>query len=154
MILRALPALSLALAAPFVLSAAPDGAAIDGTRWAQVTIHERLIIRIPRVAPATAAMSRAATPPVWDERKGPRCLNVVALTGASIDREGEVDLVVGGVKRVRAKLDDDCPTLDFYSGLYFKPDDDGKICARRDVIRSRSGARCAITGFRTLVVRR
>ena len=75
----------------------------------------------------------------------------LALTGAAIDREGEVDLVIGGTRRMRAKLDDDCPTLDFYRGFYLKPTPDGQLCAGRDALRSRSGAYCAITRFRMLV---
>ena len=60
--------------------------------------------------------------------------SMAALTGASVGREGEVDLVVGGTRRLRAKLDDDCPTLDFYRGFYLKPTADGQLCARRDGI--------------------
>jgi len=124
-------------------------------RWAQLTIHERLIIRIPRMPRGTApAAARAFSPVTWEERRAPRCVTMTAITGATLDREGEVDLVVEGTKRVRAKLNADCPTLDFYSGLYLKPTGDGKMCARRDSIRSRSGARCAITAFRTLVPKR
>jgi hypothetical protein len=150
MIARLLPALLLAAVAPAAVSAdSPRG--LDGTQWAQLTIHERLIIRIPRMSRAEA---KAAKPVTWRERKGPRCLTTTDLTGASIDREGEVDLVVGGMSRMRARLDDNCPTLDFYSGFYFKPTGDGKICADRDYIRSRSGARCAITGFRRLEAKR
>lgn len=155
-----LPVLLLALSAPFAVSAAdPESTRdpLDGTQWAQLTIHERLIIRIPRVSrsqPASATATRAAAPVIWEERKAPRCIAMTKLTGASIDREGEVDLIVEGTKRLRAKLNDECPTLDFYNGFYLKPTGDGKICARRDAIRSRSGGRCAITGFRTLVARR
>ena len=152
MILPRLPVPLLALAAPLLLSAhAPQ---LDGTQWAQLTIHERLIIRIPRVSPRANASSftaRTAPPVRWDEKKAPRCVAMTSLTGAAIDREGEVDLVVDGTRRLRAKLDDDCPTLDFYTGFYLKPTADGQLCAKRDSIRSRSGARCSIDKFRTLV---
>lgn len=150
-------ALLLALAAPLAVSArAPEPS--PPVRWTQMTIHERLIIRVPRMprgpAPAGAMPPRAFSPVIWQERKAPRCVTMTAITGATLDREGEVDLVVEGTRRVRAKLNDDCPTLDFYSGLYLKPTSDGKMCARRDSIRSRSGARCAITAFRNLVPKR
>ncbi|WP_022684940.1 hypothetical protein [Sphingomonas phyllosphaerae] len=153
MTLRALPVLLLALAAPLVLSASPPQ--LDGVEYAQLTIHERLIIRVPRVSPAPVRGRAPAKPTVrWDEKKGPECVAMAALTGASVEREGEVDLVVGGTRRLRAKLDDDCPTLDFYRGFYLKPTADGQLCARRDGIRSRSGAYCAVTRFRTLVPRK
>lgn len=154
MTMRAPPVLLLVMAAPFVLSASPPQA--EGVEYAQLTIHERLIIRVPRMSSAPVR-GRVATPlpPVrWDEKKGPACVAMNMLTGAAVDREGEVDLVVAGTRRVRAKLDDDCPTLDFYRGLYLKPTPDGQLCAKRDGIRSRSGAYCAITRFRTLVPRK
>lgn len=155
MIPRLPPALLLAMAAPFAVGAAapaPDALA-DGTQWAQLTIHERLIIRIPRMPAAarTALRAPAPAPVEWRERRGPRCLTMTSLTGAAIGRDGEVDLIVEGSQRVRARLDSQCPTLDFYSGMYLKPTADGKICARRDAIRTRSGGRCAIAQFRKLV---
>jgi hypothetical protein len=153
MIPRLPPALLLAMAAPLAAGAgapAPDTLA-DGTQWAQLTIHERLIIRIPRMPPASRMAMRAPAPVEWRERRGPRCLTMTSLTGAAIGRDGEVDLIVEGSQRVRARLDSQCPTLDFYSGMYLKPTGDGKICARRDAIRTRSGGRCAIAQFRKLV---
>jgi hypothetical protein len=138
------PAL-LAAAAPLLVSAQTP--VWEGAELAQLTIHERLIIRIPRVSPAR---SRAVAP-VWREKKGPRCLEMKALTGAAIGGEGEVDLIVEGVSRIRAKLDDACPAMNFYSGFYLKPTKDGKICAGRDMIRARTGASCAIDRFRRLV---
>lgn len=149
---RFLPVLMLLLAAPLAVSARAPDPGWDGMRYAQLTIHERLIIRIPRVAPAPRG-ARVVTPaPVeWQEKRGPECLRVTALTGAAIDTKGDVDLVIEGARRIRAKLDDDCPTLDFYAGFYLRPTSDGQICAGRDSIRSRSGALCPISKFRTLV---
>lgn len=153
MALRRLPLALLAVATPLLVGADwPD----SGVQYAQLTIHERLIVRIPRVdAPRGAAMSRIAPPPIrWDEKSGPKCVAMQTLTGAQIGREGEVDLILGGTSRIRAKLDDNCPTLDFYSGFYLKQTRDGMICAKRDVIRSRSGARCEINRFRALVAKK
>jgi hypothetical protein len=149
---RFLPVLSLLLAAPLAVSARAPDRGWDGVRYAQLTIHERLIIRIPRVAPAGRGARVVAPAPVeWQEKRGPECLRVTALTGAAIDTKGDVDLVIEGARRIRAKLDDDCPTLDFYAGFYLRPTSDGQICAGRDAIRSRSGALCPISKFRTLV---
>jgi len=142
---------SILLVAPLLVSAqAPDWA---GDQLAQLTIHERLIIRIPHVSPSRASAVARATPiaPLWREKKGPHCVEMKSLTGAAIGGEGEVDLIVEGTRRVRAQLDEECPALMFSSGFYLKPTKDGKICAGRDVIRSRTGARCAIERFRRLV---
>ncbi|MFK3891171.1 hypothetical protein [Sphingomonas sp. NPDC079357] len=154
MTLRNSSVLLLIPAVPFVLSASPPQ--LDGVEYAQLTIHERLIIRVPRVSPAPMRGRGVPPPPQvrWDEKKGPACVAMNTLTGAAVEREGEVDLVVGGARRIRAKLDDDCPTLDFYRGFYLKPTADGQLCARRDGIRSRSGAYCAVTRFRALTPRK
>ena len=162
------PLLPLAVVAPLLVSAHEPGASsaesIDGLELAQLVIRERIVVRIPRVSAAPVASARAGTPPaadatpVWVEKRAPNCVAVSSLTGASVSRQGEVDLIVNdaktGRKRLRAKLDDDCPALDFYSGFYLRQASDGRVCARRDSIRSRSGKRCAITGFRTLVADR
>lgn len=152
----------LSRSAPLLLAACVPALAsaqqpLDGTLYAQVVIHQRVVIRIPRVGPPpTAATLRTAdevSVDRWKEKHAPACIPAATLTGAAIDREGEVDLTTRAGKRLRAKLNEDCPTLDFYSGVYVKPGGDGMVCAKRDVIRSRSGAKCAITGFRTLVAR-
>lgn len=148
---RILPILALTAAAPLAVSA--QGVPVpEGTQWAQLTIRERIIVRIPRVVPPPV---RPTAPPiVWSERKAPKCIPVSILSGASFTGGGDVDLIVRGGQRMRAKLDDDCPTLSFYSGFYVKPTTDGMICQKRDAIRARSGARCEIRRFRALVARK
>lgn len=150
------PILSLAFAAP-MLGAADAPADLDGALFAQLTFRERIVIRIPRLPPApppSRAAARAETATVWSERKAPKCVAAAVLAGASINGEGDVDLVATDGRRLRAKLDDDCPTLNFYRGFYLKRTADGMICAKRDALRSRSGARCEIARFRTLVAKR
>ncbi len=71
--------------------------------------------------------------------------------GAALSPKGDLDLLLNTGKRIRAKLDDDCPSLDYYNGFYLKRTSDGMICADRDRIRARSGDSCEIGSFRTLV---
>ena len=52
---------------------------------------------------------------------------------------------------MRARLQDECPALDYYRGFYVRPQPDGRICADRDAIRTRSGGDCGIDRFRRLV---
>lgn len=139
--LRALlSALLLAAAAP----AAAPGAPFPGdTLLAQLTIRQRVIVRVPRVAPRPL-------PVTWKESKGPKCVPAGALAGAVVTARDRIDLVLRGGSRVRARLDDDCRGLDFYSGFYLRPDGQGLVCAGRDAIRSRAGARCEIDRFRLL----
>lgn len=142
----AIPSLILLLVAPMAMAAdpAPHVARVQVT---QITVHERIILRVPRM---DRAARKALAPPRWKEKRGPHCVAAATLAGAMISEPGSVDLVVEGGQRLRAKLDGDCAALDFYRGFYFRPAADGQICADRDVIRARSGAACQIDVFRTL----
>lgn len=152
-----LPLLLLALAVP-----APTAADGQRSRAAvqvgQVTIRERVIIRVPRMAQSATmpagALPAAPKPITYKEKKGPKCIAAASMAGAMITSPKLVDLVLKGGKRVRARLDGECRPLDFYSGFYLRPAADGQICADRDSIRVRSGASCDIDEFRTLIAAR
>ena len=136
-----LPTLLLALLAPAAM------AVDDRVELAQLTIRERIVIRVPRMP----VPQRVTTPVNWKEKKGPKCLPIGSMAGALISGPSQVDLVLQGGSRVRAKLDGDCKPLDFYSGFYIRPTADGQVCADRDAIRVRSGASCPIDTFKRLV---
>ncbi|BCA58992.1 hypothetical protein [Sphingomonas sp. HMP6] len=126
----------------------------DGAELAQLSIHQRIVIRIPRIL-GRRPEQRSEPPTVrWTEKKGPRCVPMSAVEGAIITGSDSVDLIVADGTRLRALFDDDCPALDFYSGLYVKGTTDGMVCADRDSIRSRSGSVCRIDGFKRLVAKR
>jgi hypothetical protein len=61
-----------------------------------------------------------------------------------------VDFLLYDRTRLRARLSEDCPALDFYNGFYLTPDD-GQVCIKRDTIHSRMGGSCRIERFRRLV---
>ncbi len=148
----ALLALSTPLAAAFDAAGLPDPNAVQ---MAQVTIRERLIIRVPRMSaqsriPANARMSLPPAEQRWKEKRGPKCIPAQAMAGAMVRGPDTIDLILAGGKRLRARLDDDCKPLDFYSGFYLRPSADGQVCADRDSIQARSGAMCMITRFRRL----
>ncbi|MBN8841497.1 MAG: hypothetical protein J0I25_15005 [Sphingomonadales bacterium] len=154
---RTLPILTLTALTPLLVSAdEPDAFALAGTQWAQVIIHERMVIRIPRTDSNDNARPLYRAPPSengWSEQKAPKCVPSDSIVAAAMDG-GDVDLSMVDGARLRAKLGDNCPTLKFYTGFYLKRTADGLICAGRDALRSRSGARCDIVRFRTLVARR
>lgn len=129
------------------LAAATNGADVAPVRWAQVTIRQRVIMRIPALPPRNAAKSA----PAWREKKGPKCVPMNSMAGAAVTRPDAVDLFFRGGARVRAQLENACPALDFYSGFYLKPTSDGMVCADRDSIHSRAGGECRIDRFRQLV---
>jgi hypothetical protein len=135
----------LALLAP--TAAGRDDSSLDGVSFAQMTIRQRIIVRVPVARPALPKPIR------WKEKKGPKCVAIGSMAGALVSEKSAVDLVMTGGKRIRAKLDGDCRPLDFYSGFYLKPSADGMACAGRDSIRVRSGASCGIDGFKNLVAR-
>lgn len=144
----ALPVILLALAAP--VAATADSPADEGVQLAQLTIHERIIIRVPMAPPPAAAAPRQQ-PIRWRETRGPRCIAAQSMAGALVSAPNQIDLVLAGGRRIRAKLDGDCRPLDFYRGFYLRPSADGLICADRDTIRVRSGAQCGIDQFRLLL---
>jgi hypothetical protein len=153
MVLRVIPVLLLALAAPSAIAADPGD---PGLVLGQFTFHQHIIIRVP-VMPAPPPPPQpmpAAPPPRWVEHGAPKCLPLDHVTGAAVTGADSVDLMMDDGQRMRAVLDQDCPALDFYSGFYLTRNQDGKVCAQRDQIHARSGATCPIQKFRKLVVHR
>jgi hypothetical protein len=143
MILRAA---ALMLAA--ILGAPEGDAAPEPVQYAQVTVRQQIIIRVP--ARPLRGKATPGKPIEWEEKKGPKCVPARAIAGATLLGRNSVDLILRDNSRVRAKLQDSCPALDYYHGFYMAPTEDGMICADRDVIRSRMGGQCEIERFRSL----
>lgn len=128
---------------PALLGLAVAEPGTQATHVRTMVVEDQLIMRVP-------VQPRA--PIEWVERDGPRCISSNAILGASLSTSGKVDFLLPRRKRVRAVLNEDCPALDFYSGFYLAPED-ARICAGRDIIRSRIGGSCRIDSFRRLVPR-
>lgn len=132
-----------------LLAAAAGGAMATSEpplQFAQRLIREQIMVRVPvRVRPATPAPRIE-----WEERRGPRCIAARSVGGAARMGPNSVDLILKDNRRIRAKLERSCPALDYYHGFYVRPNPDGRICADRDVIRSRVGGECEIDAFRLL----
>jgi hypothetical protein len=139
-----------------LLAASASGTPVDPRTaamqfdFAQVTIQRRVIIRVPAMT-VPAAPVPVARPIVWREIKGPKCVPMSLLAGASFTKADSVDLFLRGGRRMRAELDDRCPALDYYSGFYLAPTSDGMVCGNRDTIHTRSGGKCGIERFREMV---
>ncbi len=114
---------------------------------AQVRVEQASIVRIRPV--------QAPPPPTprirWDEKKGPKCVQISSLAGALVSSPNSIDLFIRGGQRYRAKLQKGCSSIEFYSGFYMRQTRDGRVCEDRDRIHSRSGGECKIEKFRTLV---
>ncbi len=139
----------LAGAAAFLMYAlagtdAQSGAAERPT----IGIRQQFIIRVQR-GPRMSVPAGAARID-WEESRGPRCVSADRIAGATLLGQSSVDLVLRDSSRVRARLEQRCPALDYYYGFYVNATPDGRICAGRDVIRSRVGGECRIDEFRAL----
>lgn len=149
-----IPLPMLALSAPLAVAAVTvalvEPAAPAAAQW---VIHERITIRVPRI-PAAPISRPAPVASRWREKKGPACIDIGEVAGAVIAVPASVDLLMGDGRWMRARLDGDCRSVDFYAGLYIRPGPDGRLCAARDAIRIRSGAKCDIDAFKLLVARR
>jgi hypothetical protein len=134
----------LAAATPIVA----DGTPIQSrdALLAEVIIQRTTIIRVPALT-----STFVPRPLKWKEKKGPKCISLASLAGAAITRPDSVDLMLRGGARLRAKLEQSCPSLDFYQGFYVKPSKDGQVCQSRDTIHSRTGGECGIDKFKLLV---
>jgi hypothetical protein len=142
----ACPVITAILALVPVFFGIAFGVSGDLPRVRSVIIEDQLIIRVP---------VRPEPPPdiEWVEHKGPKCIQSDDIRGAFLSDNDHVDFIMAGRRLMRAELDESCPALDFYNGFYLTSDD-GKICVRRDSIRSRMGATCGIEKFRQLVPKR
>jgi hypothetical protein len=143
----------LVAAANVVPAPAPAPPAGEETRrveFSQMMIQQRVIIRVPALSPPPAP----PRPIKWKEVKGPKCVPLNQLAGAAVTQPDSVDLFLRGGTRLRMRLDDDCPALDYYSGFYIRPTADGQVCQKRDMLHTRSGGQCRVERFRTLVPER
>ena len=120
------------------------GAEPPEERVRTLVVQDEILIRVP-VRPR-----QLPAPLQWTERKGPKCIASSAIRAATLSGPEQVDFLLFDRRRVRARLDNNCPALDFYAGFYLNSDDQ-RICAGRDAIRSRIGGSCMIDRFRELV---
>jgi hypothetical protein len=124
---------------------------------AQVRIEQHIIWRIaPMPGPArqnlTATAPTTVSPPRMIERKMGDCVPMSWIAGGQPQGNSRLLLFLRDRRMVAANLEKACSARDFYRGFYVdKPNADGKLCADRDRILARSGARCEISSFRLLV---
>ena len=155
--LLASSALLMVLAAP---AAAPQPPAPDWNAAAATLSQQQVVIHVPQVTFTsrttiiTRSLPMPAPPPAAPmlvERKAKDCVKAEKILGYEWTRPDSVDLILNDGSRLRAKLGAGCPAIGFYGGFYLKRNADGKMCAKRDSLRSRSGATCDIQQFRSLV---
>ena len=134
---------------------------------AQVTIEQRVIIRVPIMPPpappqpngqrlqrnaslAPPAPPEPPTAPEIKEVKGPKCLKLEHLRGAVLNSDTGVTMLNDKDEAFRTHFGRTCRAADFYSGFYVEPTKDGAICAGRDALHARNGSTCDIEKFTKL----
>jgi hypothetical protein len=118
---------------------------------AQMTIEQRVIIRVPLARQRARAPQSEEAPVEWKEKKGPKCLAIRSIRSASISAQSSIDMMLLSGERYRARLERGCRAVDFWSGFYVEPSKDGSLCAGRDSVQARGGTECEIDAFRKLV---
>jgi len=128
---------------PLLLGLFGAQAGTVGQAVTRLIIQDEVILRVP-------VQPRPLMPEIeWVEKKGPKCIPAKSIRGAMLSGREHVDFVLYDRTRLRARLSEDCPALDFYNGFYLTPDD-GQVCIKRDTIHSRMGSSCRIERFRRL----
>lgn len=151
-----------ALPAPAMLAAPPEGRAVwreiaDAFRSVpaeQVRIEQRMIIRITPLGPTRemlADLPQAPLAPRFRERKVGKCVPVAEIAGVQIGGDDRLMLFMRDQRMIGVSLAKACRARDFYSGFYLERNGDGRLCVDRDMIHSRSGASCSLSGLRQLV---
>jgi hypothetical protein len=113
--------------------------------------HQQVIIRVtPVPRPGANRVVSGSQNITWHESGGPRCVPIRAILGAAQISQDGIDLVLRDATRIRARLERHCPAMDYYFGVYVRPNPDGMLCADRDAFRARSGGTCEIERFRLL----
>lgn len=124
---------------------------------AQVRIEQRIIWRVnPMPGPARSNLNSFAAQAQGASRLAERrmsgCIPMSWIAGGQAQEGSRLLLFLRDRRMVAADLERACSARDFYSGFYVdKPDSDGRLCAGRDRILARSGARCSISAFHLLV---
>jgi hypothetical protein len=141
-------------------SAAPLQTLSDAVRPsenAQVRIEQSITIRIV-ARPARsdqellASLPQGARPSAHiEERKIGSCLSAAGIVGVQTAQDNKLLLFMRDRRIISVALEKACSSRDFYSGFYIERHEDGQLCAKRDKIHSRSGAKCEFKQIRQLV---
>ncbi len=122
----------------------------------QVRIERRVILRISpqpsraRGSNLLAQLPSQATPTRLVEQSMTQCLPANNIVGVS-DSGSRLIIYMRDRSLISAQLEKACSPRDFYLGFYVERNADGQLCADRDRLLSRAGAKCRISELNRLV---
>jgi len=124
----------------------------------QVRIEQRVIIRISPSNPAVreqmlADLRRQGTVPTsYQEEKLDGCVAIANIAGVEpAPAQNRLLLFMRDRRILSAALERACNPRDFYSGFYVERSEDGQLCAKRELLQSRTGASCKVAQLNRLV---
>jgi hypothetical protein len=122
----------------------------------QIRIEQRVMIRIAPQPPAARQNLLAELPqreiaPRFEERGKEKCVPLDGIAGVQTGSGNRLVLFLRDQRMISVNLEKSCRARDFYSGFYVEKHKDGRLCADRDKLQSRTGARCEVEVMRQLV---
>lgn len=124
----------------------------------QVRIEQRVVIRIsPGPSAARQQMMsdlrrQAQSSAQYREERLKGCVPISGIAGMDpAPEENRLLLFMRDRRILSVALERACNARNFYSGFYVERNEDGQLCARRDVLQSRAGASCRVTQLNRLV---
>lgn len=122
---------------------------------AQMRVKQQIIIRVPR-GPQTSRspmsdIRRALVPKTFSAKKVGRCMSMQSIRTVQVEGGRYLGLVTRDNRYIQARLEKSCQARSFHSGFYMQKSSDGQICTDRDLLQSRTGAKCEIDQFREII---
>ncbi len=122
----------------------------------QVRIEQRVVVRISPRTPAARQDLLAILPPRelaqrFEERGKEKCVALESIGAVQTGSGNRLVLFLRDRRMISINLEKSCRARDFYSGFYVVKDKDGRLCVDRDLLQSRTGAKCEVETMRKLV---
>jgi len=122
----------------------------------QVRIKRSVTIRITPYRQSNrnsllAQLPRRGVARDYEEREMESCVPVSGIAGVQTMTGNQLLLFLRDERIINLNLARGCEARDFYSGFYVERNDDGRLCVKRDLLQSRSGAKCEVERMRLLV---
>lgn len=128
----------------------------EGLVFRQVRIEQRVVVRISpqpmgvRQELAAQAFERELASRYEEKRMG-KCLPLESIGAVQTGSGNRLVLYLRDQRMVSLSLDKSCRARDFYSGFYVERHKDGRLCADRDRLQSRTGVKCEVERLHQLV---